>query len=106
MDAIFSFFDFIVEFFTVDVYDFVMSAWHWIVTNSILLYLKMKYWSLEFAWSVASAILVEINIGQQISQAFGLLSPETTNAINLLRIPEGIGYILQAIATKFVLRFI
>lgn len=71
----------------------------WIVLWSI----KLKYYSIQFAWDVAKSVLEQINITGVLNQYWRSIDSEILAYITWLRIPDALNLILNAYVTRYVL---
>jgi hypothetical protein len=103
------------------VVNFFTSAWNWLTTGiyDVLIWsytqfieyytlagLKFKLFALTFGWDIAKSIIIDMQLSQKLQAFFSVLPPDVSVNVTALRIPEGIGLILTAYITRYVLRFI
>lgn len=102
----FEFLQSISDFFTTGIYTFFEEAATYLLTTMLIGWIKIKIYSLEFAWGVASSILQGFQVSQRLTSALGFLSAEAQNTVNFFRFPEAINLILTGGATRWVSKFI
>lgn len=105
-DSLVKFFDTLWQWITEGIYDFATWAFAQYVQFASLQALKFKLWALNFGWDVARQILLDLNFGGRLAEAFALLPPSAANVLNALGISQCLTLILTAAVTKFVFRFI
>lgn len=104
--SIYNFFAGIWNYVTVGLYDSIVWAYtQWIEFYTVAS-LKFQLHALELAWDIARTILYNLQISQKLQSFFSLLPSDVAVNVGALRIPEGIGLILTAYVTRYVLRFI
>lgn len=105
-DSFIAFFQGIWDWLTDGLYDFAVWVFRGYVEFATLGALKFKLFVLTFAWDVAKAILVDLEVSTRLQALYDLLPPSVAVNITAMRIPEGVGLILTAYVTRYVLRFI
>lgn len=103
------------------IYNFFVSIWFWITEGVYdlavwvlragiefytLSMLRMKLFALNMGWDVAKSIIIDMQLSQRLQGFWDLLPVDVAVNLSALRIPEGIGLILTAYVTRYVLRFI
>jgi hypothetical protein len=99
-------FDLVWDFVTQGIFDLVKDAIIWMMGKLMIFYFEAAAASVEFGWEIASGVVNDLNLSAEIIQAFGDLSPTSTQALAFFRIPECINTVLSALGTRFVLKFI
>jgi hypothetical protein len=96
----------IVEWLDFGIFDFVQKAYQALVIELMIMWIKIKISSLEFAWAVAQGVLTGLNVSGHISSAFGFLPAEISSAAAFFRVPEAVNIILSSAVARFVLNMI
>lgn len=99
-------FDLVWDFVTEGIFDLVKDAIIWFMGKLMIWYYEAAASSIEFAWDIASGVVDDLNLSDEIIDAFGQLSPTSAQALAFFRIPECINTVLSALGTRFVLKFI
>ena len=100
------FFNIMVDWFTVGIYDFFTELVAYWIEAATLLYLKKMYFMITFSWDVAKVIMDDLNISAHINSAWSALPSETRSILGFFKVPECINTIISGFVTKFVLRFL
>lgn len=101
----FEFFNEISEFISNGLYDFVVETYAWLVIKVTEFKLSFMLTALDFSWNVASSILSQLNITEQVETAMSSLPAETVNYLNFFNVINGINILINAFVTRFVLSF-
>lgn len=107
-----AFFSSVYEFFS-DVHDFFFTevpglferAYAYFFEYYILLKIKAMIWSIDFSVGVAKVILSDIGLVSALQNAFDALPQNLYAAFTQLGIPRALNMILEAVITRFVMRF-
>lgn len=85
------------------IYDFIVSAFAWLIIKVE----QFKWWwlkeSLIFAWDIGSQILKDLDISSKLNSAWSSLDSDTLKWLSFFRVPECINVLLNAGATRFVM---
>lgn len=98
------FFSDIWAFFTEAIPDMFYRLGAWLVEAIVYVKVVMMYQSMMFSWNVAKVILEDLQISQLLMSALGGLPPSLRAFITDCRIVDGINVVLNAYATRFVMR--
>ena len=101
----FEFFNEISEFINNGLYAWVVETYAWLVIKFTEFKLGFMLTALEFSWDVASSILSQLNITEQVESAMASLPADTVNYLNFFNIINGINILINAFVTRFVLSF-
>jgi hypothetical protein len=93
-------------FFNSGIYEWMTETFSEFVEWAVIAKIKFMTFMTVFAWDVASNVLANVGISQQLNQAWGSLDSTFLSHITFFRLPECFNIILQGGATKFVLRFL
>lgn len=112
--ALQSIYNSVVNFFTAiwnwltngGIYDVIVWAYAQWIEYYTLASLKFKLFALNLGWDVAKTFIIDMQLSQKLAAFFALLPSDVAVNVTALRIPEGIGLILTAYITRYVLRFI
>lgn len=105
-NSVYNFFTGIWQYLGNGLYNSIVWAYTQWIEFYTLASLKAQLIALTFAWDIAQSILVDLQISQKLQSFFSLLPSDVAVNVAALRIPEGIGLILTAYVTRYVLRFI
>lgn len=100
------FFNYIYEFFTVTVVEYLMKFVDWLIVKLTVFYIDAKIMSIKTAWGLAESVLDAINITPLVSQYVNRLSPNlgfTASAIGLI---DALNIVLQAGVSSWILRVV
>lgn len=106
MEAIYSFLDWIYQWFTVDIYEFFKSMIEAIMDYLGLLFIGLLEKIVDFAWTFTDGLLSTLNFDSQMDSAWAALPAESASMLQFFNVPEFLAIIFSAFATKFVLRFL
>lgn len=76
----------------------------WLVEGIVYVKVVMMYQSMMFSWNVAKVILEDLQVSSLLMSALGGLPPSLRAFITDCRIVDGINVVLNAYATRFVMR--
>jgi hypothetical protein len=100
------FFQWIYEWFTVDLYAFVEDTVIYLTYKLIWMRIKFLVWFYGFAWSVASLLIADLQLAIRLSTAVSYLSPTLQANLEFFKVFTGLTWMLQAFATRFTLKFL
>lgn len=98
------FFSDIWAFFTEAIPDMFYRLGAWLVEAIVYVKVVMMYQSMMFSWNVAKVILEDLQVSHLLMSALGGLPPSLRAFITDCRIVDGINVVLNAYATRFVMR--
>ncbi|MCU8094257.1 DUF2523 domain-containing protein [Shewanella sp. SM20] len=98
------FFSDIWAFFTEAIPDMFYRLGAWLVEAIVYVKVVMMYQSMMFSWNIAKVILEDLQVSQLLMSALGGLPPSLRAFITDCRIVDGINVVLNAYATRFVMR--
>lgn len=104
MDTIIDGFQWLIEFFNTGIYDFVKQSMEEFVAWIVIGKIQFQIWTIEFMWSVAKVILVNVGISQMLESAWSGLDSVILGYLNFFRLPDALNIIFQAYVTKVSLR--
>ena len=104
--SVVNFFSAVWNWITSGLYDSIVWAYTQWIEYYTLASLKFKLFALNLGWDVAKTFIIDMQLSQKLSAFFALLPSDVAVNVTALRIPEGIGLILTAYITRYVLRFI
>lgn len=76
---------------------------YWVEWYTIAV-IKAKIWAVQFSWSVAENILVNVGISEMLASSWASIDPTMMSYLMFFRLPEGINILLNAVVTRFVMR--
>ncbi|MDN3377957.1 MULTISPECIES: DUF2523 family protein [unclassified Pseudoalteromonas] len=93
-------------FFDDDVPSFLERAAIYATEKAVMFAIELKIESIKFAWKVAKAVLENFQVSSKVVSAANSLPQDVKAALVDMRFFDGVAIIIQALATKFVMRFI
>lgn len=103
MDTLIEGIQFILDWLNNGIFLFFDEFFKQLVAWLVVAKLQFMLWTLQFSWGVASTIIVNLNLGAYIQQAFASLDSQLLGYLNFFKIPESINLILQAYITRLTL---
>ena len=100
------FFNYIVNFFTVTLVEYILTFTDWLMVKLTVFYLESKIKTIETAWSLAETVLDSINISPMISGYIAQLSPNIAYAASAIGIVDALNIVIQAGVASWVLRVV
>jgi Protein of unknown function (DUF2523) len=94
------------NFFTTDLYTLLSNFTAWAVQWAVVAMWKTKLALLQFSWTVAQQIIVNLNLSVYLNNAWASLNSQVLAMLVFFRIPDAVSMILSASVTKFVFRFL
>lgn len=88
------------------IYHFFVQAFAYFIEVFTYIMILFTLWATEFAWDVASAIIVNTGINNVINTAFSFLPAQTRETLNFFRVLEAITLLITSLISKYVMRFI
>lgn len=99
------FFNEIMNWLDVGIYDWIKETYAWLVVEITILKLEFQMLAMVFAWDVASEIIQQLDITGEIESAIHRLPSVTIQQLYFFNVIEGVNLALNALVTRFVLRF-
>lgn len=99
-------FQFIYDWFTVDVYNFVQEGVEYVLLKLIWMRIKFIIWIYGTAWSVAATLIADLRIVANWHLALSFIPPQMKSTLEFFNIFTGLSWTFNALATRFVMRFI
>ncbi len=106
LDQLFSFFQYIWDFITNGIYDFVKDGLVVLTKAALWSWYKIQILALEVAYQAAREIVSDLGISQAVSQAYSGLPADVANAFSFFGIPQALNILFSALSTRFMLRFV
>lgn len=106
LDQIIAFFQFIWDFLTHGIYDFVKEAMVLLTKGAIYSFIQMQIFALDVAYSTAQSLLSDLGVSQAVREKYGALPSDIVNGLNYFGIPQALNIVFSALSTRFVLRFV
>jgi hypothetical protein len=100
------FFNEMYAFITSGIYDFVVEVYAWLIIKITAFQLQAAMASIEFAWDIAREIITQLNISSEMQSALSQLPPDIVDKLNFFNVINGLNLMLNALVTRFVMRFI
>ncbi len=105
-DRIEGFFDWVISFFTVDIYEFFIDVFAALTKWSIYWSLMAAEFGVNVASEVANDILSDITVNETIQGAWSSLPPEVTQALIFFNFPQAVSMIMGAYITRYAFKFV
>lgn len=93
-------------FFDDDVPSFLKRSAIYIAEQAVMFKIKAQIETIKFAWSVAKAVLENFEVSSKIVAAADSLPQDVKAALVDMRLFDGLTIVVQALATRYVLRFL
>lgn len=87
------------------IYDFVIEVYAWIVIKISIFQIKASIASMQFAWDVSKEIFTQLNISGEMQSVLNSLPADLVNKLNFFNVINGINLLINAVITRFVMRF-
>lgn len=100
------FFQAIYDWFQVDLYNFVTETIEYLLLKLVWFRIKFSIWISGIVWSVARALLVDLNVANLLANAVSSISPQNQGLLEFFNIFSGMQLTLQSLAAKFVMKVI
>lgn len=106
LDQVTGFFQYIWDFFSKGIYDFVKDAF--VVMTKALVYswFQMQVFALQVAFEAAQGIVSDLGVSAAVRGYYGGLPGEVAGTMSFFGIPQCLNLIFSALSTRFVLRFV
>jgi len=100
------FFNDVLAFLDSGIYQFFVDLVAWVLIKLTVFKLQLELSSLVFAWDIASSIIQQLDITAEIQSALSILPAQVQQNLYFFNVVEGINLILNAAATRFVMRML
>ena len=104
MESIIEFINYVIEFTTTGIYDFIHALAVQITYYYTLWAIQAKIYFATIAWEVAQSLLANFNVSSLVNSAWSSLDSKSMGYINFFGLPEAFNMISQAYVTAFVIR--
>ncbi|CAM4441526.1 DUF2523 family protein [Pseudoalteromonas maricaloris] len=94
------------EFWDTDVPEFITRFFAWFVEYATLIKLKIEFETIKFSWEVSKNIIENFQIGSRITSAASALPNDVRAALVDMRAFDALNVIIQALVTRYVMRFL
>lgn len=106
LDQITSFFQFVWDFLSSGIYDFVKDGLVLLTKAAIYSWIQVQLLALEVAYQTAQEVMQDIGLAEAVRQRFGALPAEVVDALNFFGIPQALNIIFSALSTRLALKFV
>lgn len=106
LDQITSFFQYIWDFLTTGIYEFVKDGLVVLTKAAIYSYVHIQILALEVAYEAAQSIMSDLGVAQAVRQRYAGLPADVVNVLSFFGIPQALNIIFSALSTRFVLKFV
>ena len=106
LDQILDFFQYIWDFISSGIYDFVKDGLVLMTKACIYSWIKIQLLALEVAYEASQEIITDIGLADAVRDRWGSLPGDVTSALNFFAIPQALNIIFSALATRFALKFV
>lgn len=106
LDQILLFFQWIWDFLTVGIYDFIKDGLVLLTKAAIYSWFQIQLLALEVAYEAASEILSDLGVSQAVRDRYNGLPVHVADALSFFGVPQALNIIFSALSTRFVLRFV
>lgn len=106
LDQFFGFLQFVWNFLSSGIYDFVRDALVLLTKAALWSWYKIQILALEVAYQAAQEIVSDLGISQAVGTAYGRLPADVANAFSFFGIPQALNILFSALSTRFMLRFV
>ena len=72
----------------------------------VIWWTRLQLFVLGFLWEVAKAILVNVNLSTLVESSWNSIDDRYWPYLSILKLPEAINVLLQAVTTRYVLRLV
>lgn len=94
------------EWVNVGIYDFATETFAYALEWLVVAKIELMIFITSFMWDVASNVITNIGLSGLINAAWGNLDSMLLNYLTFFRIPDCLNIIIQALVTKFSMRFL
>jgi hypothetical protein len=98
-------FQFIYDWFTIDVYNFVMEILTYLTFKLIVLRIEMSIWAYSFFWGVAKVMMEDLGVASRFASTLNAIPPDIRANLEYFNVFTGLQWIFQAFTTKFIMKF-
>ncbi|MBV7564160.1 DUF2523 family protein [Pseudomonas sp. sia0905] len=106
LDQIILFFQWIWDFFTQGIYEFVKDGMVILTKAAMYSFLQMQLIALEIAYEAAQGVISDLGIASAVRERYGQLPGELTSALSFFGVPQALNILFSALSTRFMLRFV
>jgi len=100
------FIQYIIDFVFVGLYLILTDLIVFLTKHLMLLVFNLAIILVTFIWDVGNGLMNELNLSQELSDAYGGFDSEILYYLTVLRVPECINNLLTGLATHFILSLI
>jgi hypothetical protein len=97
------FFQWLHEWFTVDLYNFVVETVTWLTYKLIWMRIKGVIFLYTFLWTIASTIISDLALAARWSSILSYLPGTIKAQLEFFNVFTGLTWVFQSFTTKFVL---
>jgi len=106
LDQVFTFFQFIWDFFSNGIYTFFKDAMVVATKASVYAWFKIQLFALEVAFKAAQGIVTDLGVSSAVKRYWGGLPGDVADALSFFGVPQALNILFSALSTRFVLRFV
>jgi|GEM_PF-3056176 len=81
-------------------------ALNWAVKKAVTWWYEVKLSALKRGWTLAKGLLQDLNVFGALASAWNAIPGDALAFLTFLGIPQALNIIINAVVTKFVLRFV
>ncbi|WP_462174333.1 DUF2523 family protein [Pseudoalteromonas xiamenensis] len=93
------------EMFDSDIPDMITRFFAWLIEYATLIKLKIEFETVKFSWQVAREIIENFQVGSRIASAASSLPKDVQAALVDMRAFDALNVVIQALTTRYVMRF-
>ncbi|WP_440053035.1 DUF2523 family protein (plasmid) [Pseudoalteromonas sp. T1lg65] len=94
------------DFLDTDLPNFITRFFAWFVEYATLLRLKIELETIKFSWQVSKNIIENFQIASRITSAANQLPADVRAALVDMRAFDALNVVIQALITRYVMRFL
>lgn len=106
IDSILLFFQWVWDFLTTGIYDFLRDGMMLLTKGAIYSYIQIQLFALNVAFHAAQSFMTDFGVSQQLRTYWGQIPGDVAAGLNFFGIPQALNIIFSALSTRFVLKFV
>lgn len=106
LDQIIAFFQFIWDFLSTGIYDFVKDGLVLLTKAAMYSWFQVQVFALEVAYEAAQSIMSDLGVAQAVRQRWGDIPADVADTLTFFGIPQALNIIFSALSTRFALKFV
>ncbi|MDH0897723.1 MULTISPECIES: DUF2523 family protein [unclassified Pseudomonas] len=106
VDQVILFFQFIWDFLTTGIYDFVKDGLVLLTKSIMYSWVQVQIFALEIAYGAAREVMSDLGVSEGVRRRWGDIPADVANVLTFFGIPQALNIIFSALSTRFALKFV